>query len=102
MEENVHILPIRQTLSLTHGRCSQISMGRYGSPKGGGKTPKIAIGGTMAAVPGVSIQCASPAGELSISAQHGANQPQAERPKPEEGTGEHAVVNFFPLDSTTG
>lgn len=67
-------------------------MGRYGSPEGEGGTPKIAIGGTMAAVPGVSMQCASPAGELSMSAQHGANQPQPERPKPEEGTGEHVFV----------
>lgn len=49
----------------------------------------------MAAVPGVPMQCASPAGELSLSAQHGANQPQAERPKPEEGTGEHAFLIFI-------
>lgn len=76
-------------------------MGRYGSPKGEGATPKIAIGGTMAAVPGVSMQCASPAGELSLSAQHGANQPQSERPKPEEGTGEHAFVRLTNLDSTS-
>lgn len=74
-------------------------MGRYGSPEGEGHAPKIAIGGTMAAVPGVSMQCASPAGELSMSAQHGANQPQAERPKPEEGTGEHACFKLFHLDS---
>lgn len=73
-------------------------MGRYGSPEDEGETPKIAIGGTMAAVPSVSMQCASPAGELSMSAQHGANQPQAERPKPEEGTGEHAFVILFHLD----
>lgn len=76
-------------------------MGRYGSPEGGGETPKIAIGGTMAAVPGVSMQCASPAGELSMSAQHGGNQTQAERPKPEEGTGEHAFVKLFHYDSTS-
>lgn len=73
-------------------------MGRYGSPEGRGETPKIAIGGTMAAVPGVSMQCASPAGELSVSAQHGANQSQAERPKAEEGTGERAFVILFHLD----
>lgn len=76
-------------------------MGRYGSPEGEGETPNTAIGGTMAAVPGVSMQCASPAGELSLSAQHGANQPQAERPKPEEGTGEHAFIILFHPDSTS-
>lgn len=49
----------------------------------------------MAAGPGVSMQCGSPARELSLSVQQGGNQTHGERIKPEEATGKnvaHALV----------
>lgn len=55
----------------------------------------------MAAGPGVSMQCASPARELSLSVQHGTNQTLGDRLKPEETTGENAAHHLIYLDSTS-
>lgn len=49
----------------------------------------------MAAGPGVSMQCASPARELSLSVQHGTNQTVGDRPKPEETTGKNTAHHLM-------
>lgn len=49
----------------------------------------------MAAGPGVSMQCGSPARELSLSVQQVANQTHGDRTKPEEATGKNAIMLQF-------
>lgn len=51
--------------------------------------------GTMAAGPGVSMQSGSPATELSLSVQQGANQTHGDRVKTEEVTGKNPVLMHF-------
>lgn len=94
VKENRNILPICAD-AVTHPQSiGSVCNGKLRKPRGRRGDEKIAIGGTMAAVPGVSMQCASPAGEISLSAQHGVPQPQPERPKPEESTGEHDLLFY--------
>lgn len=50
----------------------------------------------MAAGPGVSMQCGSPARELSLSVQQGGPQTHGDRVKPEEATGKN-ITHFYEL-----
>lgn len=59
--------------------------------KGNGKTERATGGVTMAAGPVVSMQCGSPARELSLSVQQGGNQIHGDRGKSEETTGNNVI-----------
>lgn len=71
-------------------------MVHYGSPDGEAEEQKRGNRdrGTMAAGPGVSMQCGSPARELSLSVQQGGPQTHGDRVKPEEATGKN-ITHFY-------
>lgn len=85
----------KRVLSIYSPECMDTSMPECGPVRkpgwGSGETELNGDRGTMAAGPGVSMQCGSPARELSLSVQQVANQTHGDRTKPEEATGKNVI-----------